>query len=612
MSWSGMSSSGMSSSGGLGHLRELAGTEKRPFDRRVFARLLSYTWPHRRYLWVALSAALTGTCMTLAGPYLLKVAIDRGITERHANVLLWTAGVYLGTRLVAVLVSARQTLAVNRLGNGAILDLRRQFFDKLLTLGFSFFDQEPVGVLVSRGTNDISALSNLVSSGIVSICTDAVTLVGIMVVMLVINPMLALASFVTLPLLVVATFGFQRRAVRAYREVRNTIARLTADIEESLSGIRVAQAFARERENVRQFSATNRANLDANMDAAAVNNLFAPTVAVIGTMGTVIVLGFGGVLTTRGVVTIGVLVAFFNYLSRFFQPIQDLTQQYNLIQQAMAAAEKLFGVLDQPVDVRDSHEAVPVEAIAGNVRFERVSFAYKAGQPVLQDLDFELPIGCRAALVGPTGAGKTTVTSLLLRFYDPNSGAVLVDGHDLRLWTQDSYRRHLAVVLQDPVIFSGTVADNIRYGRLEATDAAVEAAAAAIGADGFIRRLPQGYATPVGERGTRLSQGQKQLLSFARALLADPRILILDEATANIDSQSEHIIQEALGRLLHGRTSLVIAHRLSTIRDADMILVLDQGRLVERGSHRELVAADGLYASLYRRQFGALEAVQPV
>jgi len=601
----------MSLGGGLGHLRESAGAETRPFDRRVFARLLSYTWPHRRNLWVALSAALVGTVMTLAGPYLLKVAIDRGITGRHVDVLLWCAGLYLLTRLVAVVVTAQQTLAVNRLGNGSILDLRRQFFDKLLLLGFSFFDQEPVGVLVSRGTNDISALSNLVSSGIVSVSTDAVTLVGIMVVMLLINPMLALASFVTLPLLVVVTLGFQRRAVRAYREVRNSIARLTADIEESLSGIRVAQAFARERENVRQFSETNRANLDANMDAAAVNSLFGPTVAVIGTVGTVIVLSFGGVLTTRGVVTVGVLVAFFNYLSRFFQPIQDLTQQYNLIQQAMAAAEKLFGILDQPVDVRDSREADAVPAISGQVRFQRVSFSYKEGQPVLRDLDFELPAGCRGALVGPTGAGKTTVTSLLLRFYEPSGGAVLVDGHDLRSWTQDSYRRHVAVVLQDPVIFSATVADNIRYGRLDATDAEIEAAAAAIGADTFIRRLPQGYATPVGERGTRLSQGQKQLLSFARALLADPRILILDEATANIDSQSEHIIQQALSRLLGGRTSLVIAHRLSTIRDADVIFVLDHGQMVERGNHQELVAADGLYASLYRRQFGALEAERP-
>lgn len=601
----------MSWGGGFGALRQSAGAETRPFDSKVFARLIGYTWPHRRELWVALLAALVGTVMTLAGPYLLKVAIDQGITGRHPHVLLWCAGIYLATRVVAVVVSAQQTLAVNRLGNNAVLDLRRNLFDKLLVLGFGFFDSEPVGVLVSRGTNDVSALSNLVSSGIVSISTDAVTLVGIMVVMLAISPVLALASFITLPMLVATTLGFQKRAVRAFREVRNSIARLTADIEEGLSGVRVAQAFAREQENVRQFAETNRANLDANMDAAAINSLFGPTVGLIATIGTVIVLWFGGHLTASGVVTIGTLVAFFNYLSRFFQPIQDLTQQYNLIQQAMAAAEKLFGILDQPVAVRDAEDAVDVQGITGRVAFRHVSFAYRPDQPVLQGLDFELPAGCRAALVGPTGAGKTTVTSLLLRFYEPGAGAVEVDGHDLREWTQDSYRRHIAVVLQDPVMFSATIADNIRYGQLEATDHQVEAAAAAIGADGFIRRLPLGYATPVGERGTRLSQGQKQLLSFARALLADPRILILDEATANIDSQSEHIIQQALGTLLADRTSLVIAHRLSTIRDADVILVLEQGRLIDRGSHSQLMAADGLYASLYRRQFGALEAERP-
>lgn len=602
MSWGG---------GGFGHLRDAAGADTRPFDRRAFLRLLSYTWPHRRDLFAALAAALCGTLMTLAGPYLLKVGIDQGILARNAHVLLWTAGLYLATRVVAVAVSSVQTITVNRLGNGAIFDLRAALFAKLQTLGFGFYDSQPVGVLVSRGTNDVTAISNLVSSGIVSISTDAVTLIGIVVIMLVISPALALASFVTLPLLIACTLVFQKRAVRAYREVRNSIARLTADIEESLSGIRVTQAFARERENVRQFAETNRANLDANMDAAALNNLFGPTVAVIGTIGTIIVLWFGGALTVRGVVTIGTLVAFFNYLSRFFQPIQDLTQQYNLIQQAMAAAEKIFGILDQPPEVRDAAGAVPVARIEGAVRFAAVEFGYHPDQPVLRGLDFELPVGCRAALVGPTGAGKTTVTSLLMRFYDPDAGAVEVDGHDVREWTEDSYRRHLAVVLQDPVIFSDTIRANIRYGRLEAGDAEVEAAAAAVGADAFIRRLPKGYDTPVGERGTRLSQGQKQLISFARALLADPRILILDEATANIDSETEHTIQQALGTLLGGRTSLVIAHRLSTIRDADLILVLDHGRLVERGSHAELLAADGLYANLYRLQFGALEAGRP-
>ncbi len=594
---------GLGWGGGFGHLRESADADRRPFDGRVLLRLLGYTRAHRGDLIAGLAAALVGAAMTVTSPYLLKVGIDRGITAGRVSVVLWMAGLYLGTRVVATGASALQTIFVNRLGNGAIYGLRRDLFAKFQALGLGFFDRQPVGVLVSRGTNDVSALSNLVSSGIVSVITDGVTLAGIVVAMLLISPVLALASFVVLPALVIVTRIFQARAIRVYRNVRTTVARLTADLEESLSGIRVSQAFAREGRNVREFGATNRANLDANMDAAAVNNMFGPAVQVINTVGTVVVLWFGGSLVLRDAVTLGTMVAFLNYLSRFFQPIQDLTQQYNMIQQAMAAAEKIFGVLDEPVAVRDAADARPMPPVEGRIRFRDVWFEYRPGLPVLRGLDFELPAGCRAALVGPTGAGKTTVTSLLLRFYDPTAGAVEVDGRDLRAVTEASYRRQVAVVLQDPVMFSATVAENIRYGRLDATAEEVRAAAVAVGADEFISRLHSGYETAVGERGTRLSQGQKQLISFARALLADPRILILDEATANIDSRSEHLIQSALGRLLHGRTSLVIAHRLSTVREADVILVLDQGRLIERGTHAELLAADGMYAALYRRQF---------
>jgi ABC-type multidrug transport system fused ATPase/permease subunit len=596
--------------GGLGYLRQAATADSRPFDRRTLVRLLTYVRPYRRHLVLALAVAVGGSAMTVLAPYLLKVGIDRGILARAPRVVLLTAGLYLGTRVLAAVFSAIQTVQVNRLGNGAVYDLRERLFTKLMDLGLHFFDQQPVGVLVSNGTNDVTALSNLVSSGIVSIITDGVTLAGIIGIMLVISPLLALASFAVMPVLVLVTRAFQGRAVRAYRNVRTRIGQLTAEFEEGISGVRVTQAFAREGENARRFVAVNRANVDANMDAAVVNSLFNPAVNMVSALGTIVVLWFGGTLVLHQAVTIGTLVAFVNYLSRFFQPIQDLTQQYNTVQQAMAAAEKIFGVLDVPLEVCDRADAVTMPPLTGQVRFRDVSFAYVPGRQAVSHLDFQLAPGTRAALVGPTGAGKSTVAALLLRFYDPDEGAVEVDGIDLRRVTQASYRRQTAIVLQEPVLFSTSILENIRYGRLEATQEEVEAAAAAVGADRFIRRLPQGYLTPVGERGTRLAQGEKQLLSFARALLAAPRILVLDEATASVDLESEHQVQQAMQTLLAGRTSLIIAHRLSTVRDADVILVLDQGRLAERGTHAELLAAGGIYAALYRRQFARLDAVE--
>jgi ATP-binding cassette subfamily B multidrug efflux pump len=589
--------------GGWGLQRAAQVEERAPFDWGVFRRLLSYTRSRRRQLGTGLAASLVVSAMTLIGPYLIKVAVDQDILRRNVRGLLVVAGVYLLTRVVAAAANALQILEVNRMGTQAVYTLRRDLFSQFQRLGMRFFTRQPAGVLISRGTNDITALANLVSSGVVNILSDFVTLAGIIVLLLVLDWRLGLATLTLIPALAAVAVVFQQHAARAFRRVRNAIADLTANLQESFSGVRVTQAFAQEAETARRFDATNQANLEANMYAAMINNLFPPVVSLINAAGQLIVLAYGGFLVVHGGMTIGVLVAFLNYLSRFFQPIQDLTMQYSLVQGASAAAEKLFAILDETPEVSDLPAAVPMPPIRGEVSFEDVTFSYRAGQPVLRDVSFRVPAGARVALVGPTGAGKTTIASLLARLYDPDRGRVLVDGIDLRTVTQRSYRSQLAMVPQDAFLFSGTIRENIRYGRPTASDAEVEAAAAAIGVARFVRSLPQGYETEVGEMGSHLSEGQKQLVAFARALLADPRILILDEATSNIDSATEHDIQAALQVLLRGRTSFIIAHRLATIRSADVILVIDQGRLVESGNHAELLARGGLYAALYRRQF---------
>lgn len=594
--------------GGWGMHRAARVEERRPFSWKAFARLMAYTRRERRRLGRGLGASLLVSGMTLLGPYLIKVAVDQDITKRHVGNLLVVAGIYLLTRVVGALANGYQILEVNRMGTTAVYDLRKDLFGQWQRLGMRYFNRHPTGVLISRGTNDITALANLVSSGIVNILSDVVTLGGIIVVMLLLDWHLALATLTLMPVVAGAAWVFQKYASVAFREVRNAIADLTANLQESFSGIRVTQAFAQEEETARRFDRTNQANVAANLHSAVVNSLFLPIVNLVNACGMLIILGYGGYRVVAGVMTIGVLYAFFTYLSRFFQPIQDLTQQYTLVQSAMAAAEKIFGILDETPEVEDAPAAVPMPAIAGAVAFRDVTFAYRTGTPVLEGISFEVPAGTRAALVGPTGAGKTTIASLLARLYDPDRGQVLVDGIDLREVRQRSYRRQLAVVPQDAFLFSGSLRDNIRYGRPDATDAELGAAAAALGAEALFASLPHGYDSDVGEVGSHLSQGQRQLVAFARALLADPRILILDEATSNIDSATERHLQEALEVLLRDRTSFIIAHRLATIRGADVILVIDQGRLVERGQHEELLARDGLYAALYRRQAGGMPA----
>jgi ABC-type multidrug transport system fused ATPase/permease subunit len=598
--------------GGHWGLHRAAEVEERaPFNWRTFARLLGYTRHRQRHLLAGVAASLLVTAMTLLGPYLIKVAVDQDILGRNVRGLLAVAGLYLGTRVVAWGANALQILEVNRMGTAAVYELRRDLFAHWQRLGMRYFARHPAGVLISRGTNDITALANLVSQGIVQILSDFVTLAGIIVLLAVLDLHLALATLTLMPVLAGVALIFQKHASVAFRRVRNTVAELAANLQESFSGMRVTQAFAQEEETARRFDLTNQANVAANMGAALVNSLFAPTVNLINACGQLIILAYGGLRVAEGVMTIGVLIAFLNYLSRFFQPIQDLTMQYSLIQQASAAAEKIFGILDEAPEVADAPGARPMPPIAGAVAFRDVSFAYRAGVPVLREVSFEVPAGTRVALVGPTGAGKTTIVSLLARLYDPDRGSVTVDGIDLRQVAQRSYRRQLAMVPQDAFLFSGSIRENIRYGRPEATDAELDAAVRALGADAFLRALPRGYDTDVGEVGSHLSQGQRQLVAFARALLADPRILILDEATANVDSATEHQLQVALEVLLRGRTSFIIAHRLATVRSADVIFVVDGGRIVECGRHEELLRADGVYAALYRRQFGEAGAGAP-
>ncbi len=430
--------------------------------------------------------------------------------------------------------------------------------------------------------------------------------------MLFLNWRLALASYIIIPVMLVTTIFFSRRARKAYRRTRETVGDVTADLQEEIVGIREAQAFNRTEANITRFRARNKANRDANVSAVGITSAFSPAIDVLSTLATAIVIGYGGYLYFHHALSVGLLAGFLIYVQQFFRPIQLVAQVYTQIQASLAGGERIYSILDAQREPADPTGTPDIGTVRGDIAFDEVSFAYTAEREVLHDVSFHVAAGQTVALVGQTGAGKTTIANLIPRFYDVTGGAIRVDGYDVRDVTRHSLRGAIAMVLQEPFLFSGTVADNIGYGRADATRAEVEAAARAVDADGFIQDLPNGYDTDLGESGGSLSQGQRQLLSFARAVLADPRILILDEATSNIDTRTEAIIQKALATLLHGRTSVVIAHRLSTIRDADLILVVRDGRIVERGAHDELLALNRVYADLYRHQFREAPSVATV
>jgi len=584
-----------------------ADVEQRNIDWRTVLRFGSYLRPYLAALVgaVVLMGMVSGA--TLVGPYLLHLAIDVHIPAGDMGGLNLLFLAYVATLLTIWFASYGQTYLTSWVGQGVIYELRRKLFAHVESLGLDFFGGWETGRIMTRITNDIDALNQLISTGIVSVLGDIVTLVGVVAAMCYLNVELALVSFSTIPLILVASLFFGNRMRRAYQKVRRRIADVNANLQETISGVRVVQSFARERQNMQVFSKTNQGNMQANLEAAAVNSAFFPTVEVIGAVGTAIILWYGGMQYFRGEVQLGVVVAFLQYIGRFFMPIRNLSQVFNVFQAALVSADRIFEFLDLEPLIQDAPDAVELQEVKGHIRLEHVSFSYTEGVPVLHDIDLEVQPGQRAAFVGPTGAGKTTIINLVSRFWDPQEGRVLVDGIDVRKVSQESLRSHISVVPQDPHLFSGSIRDNLRYGRLDATDEEVEWAARVVGAHDFIERLPEGYDTDVQERGQILSTGQKQLIAFARALIADPHILILDEATSSVDSHTERLLQHALDELSQGRTVLVIAHRLATVQSADVIHVIEQGRIVESGSHDELLARGGTYAALYRSQWESLE-----
>jgi ATP-binding cassette subfamily B multidrug efflux pump len=617
------------------HEEEILG---KAYDGRLMRRLLQYLRPYTPQAALALAAIISASVLQLAQPYLMKLAIDRYIANGDLRGVDRIALAFAAILIASFVLEYVQMWTLQMTGQRIMYDLRLQIYRHLQRIDLQFYDRNPVGRLMTRVTTDVDVLNDMFTSGVVSIFGDIFTLAGIMIVLVTMDWRLALVTFAVLPLIVLVTQWFRRNVRESYRTVRTWVARINAFLQEHITGMGTVQLFRRERRSFERFDDINRKHRDANIDSILFYAVFYPAIEVIGALAAALIIWFGGGWTLQGTLTIGSLVAFLLYSGRFFRPISDMSEKFNVLQAAMASSERIFKLLDTPIKIEsgsgirdpgsDTRDAGSDTSAAhsgslipdprsrlrgplpdsgprteGHIIFDHVSFAYDGENEVLRDVSFEVFPGERVGIVGATGAGKSTLINLLLRFYDVTRGRILVDGVDVRDWDLMRLRRLFSLVLQDVHMFSGTIAANIRLGRADIGDAAVKRAAEAVHANHFIERLPDGYGSAVAERGATLSVGQKQLLSFARALAFDPRILVLDEATSSVDTETELLIRDALHVLMAGRTTIAIAHRLSTIQDMDKILVLHKGQLRESGPHQELLAHRGIYYKLYQLQY---------
>jgi ABC-type multidrug transport system fused ATPase/permease subunit len=570
------------------------------YDSRVIGRLPKYLKPVKGWISIGAAGMLVRTLATLAAPYLVGVATDRIITGDFTG---------LGITVILFVVMALLTwggqylenVYLAKAGNKVIFHLRTDMFDHLQALSLSFFDKHKVGKLMSRVQNDVSQIEELVTEGILMMITSLLTLVGIAAIMIAMNPRLALITLAVIPFMILMTVIWQKYARKAFIQVRRAIAVVNSQLQEDMSGVRVIQSLSREEENMEQFDEVNRAHYDANITAVRLEALIMPMVMISTGVSFAIVIVFGGLQVLDGVMTVGALMSFLLYVQRFFEPVLELSMQYTELQRAMASGARIFELLDVMPEIRDKPDAIEMPPVKGEIVFKNMSFAYEADKNVLHNINLKVKPGENIAIVGQTGSGKSSLVSLTARFYEVSKGQVTVDGHDVRSVTQQSLRKQIGIVPQDPILFSGTIEENIKFGRLDATHEQVVEVSKMVGAQPFINRLGKGYETLVGQRGVNLSAGQRQLLCLARAILADPRILILDEATSSVDTNTERIMQRALRKITKGRTCLTIAHRLSTVTKADRIIVLDKGKIVEEGNHQELLARQGLYYKMHQQ-----------